>query len=100
MSSIVKRVRRLLEELDEEKIFDIVLVVANIVIIQFVAKRLLEAMSAGMVEAPAGCFCEHACEIVVNPPLTSFEIEVLSWVIAVATMLFFIILMEIADRKR
>jgi hypothetical protein len=93
-------VRRLLEEQDEEKIFDIVLVVANIVIIYFVAKQLLEAMNAGIVEIGEGCICEHACEIAVTPPLSPFEIEVLSWVIAVATMLLFIILMKIADRKR
>jgi hypothetical protein len=100
VSGIVKRVRRMLEELDEEKIFDIVLVVATIVIIQFVAKQLLEAMNAGMAELGEVCVSGEGCEIIASPPLFPFEIEVLSWVVAVATMVIFIVLMEIADRKR
>jgi hypothetical protein len=35
---MIERVWRMLEKLDEEKIFDIVLVVATIVIMQFVAR--------------------------------------------------------------
>ena len=81
-----------------KKIFDTVLGGANIVIIHFVAKRLLEAMNFGMVETPAGCICEHACEIAVNPLLSPFEIEAMSWIIAVAAMIIFFILMRFADR--
>lgn len=86
--------------LDRERIFDIALVAANIVIIRFVARELLEAMNAAVAGLGVICVSGEGCVIIANLPLTSFEIEVSSWVVAVAAMVIFIVLMETADRKR
>jgi hypothetical protein len=90
----------MLEKLDGERIIDIVLVVATIIILQFVARELLEAMNAAVAGLGEICVSGEGCEIIATTPLSSFEIEVLSWVVAVAAMVIFIVLMEIADRKR